>query len=74
MKLSVSVAKTANMGDHAERMTTVKEYIEGETVEDLVKRCFPILSDDAGSLKYHYMDYTNKIVIKVIEPDLEDPL
>src|SRR5687767_7981476 len=61
--LSLSVTAEVNMGDHAERVTTVFEYVPGETVEDLARRLFPSL----GNSWMHH-NYSDKITIKAVIP------
>lgn len=63
--LSISTTCEVNMGDHAERVTTVHEYVPGETVEDMVRRVFPNLNPVAT---WAYHNYADKITIKAVIP------
>lgn len=61
LEVSVATTCTVNLGDHGERQTTAHTYIPGETVEDLVRRVFPGLSQSYGQ-----HDATDKITLKVV--------
>jgi hypothetical protein len=68
-RLSIMVVENTNMGDHGERLRRAYDWRPGETVDDLVKRVFPRMTQP-----YYHHDDSDVIEIRVIvgsEPESE---
>lgn len=70
LDLAITTLETRNMGDHAARLQTAHQYVPGETVEELVRRVFPLLGSAYGR-----HDATDELVIRVpvAPPAGDDP-
>lgn len=61
LTLSIEAVESVNMGDHGERLRTSHVAVEGETVDDLVRRVFRKLGQP-----YMQHDVTDELVIRVV--------
>lgn len=64
MKYVIETIKSTNFGDHGERLRHSHEPVEGESVEDLLRRVLGL------GQRFGSYDPTNEVVLRlVIEPD-----
>ena len=61
LRISVSTRESVSFGDHGDRLTRSHVTVDGETVEDLVRRVFPNLGET-----YRQHDATDEVVLRVM--------